>query len=152
MKTLENPKYLKEILDRIANITSTSRRMWGTMTPQEMLCHLADSCECAFGRGAATPTGSVFKRAMLKFIALKLPMKWPQGIKTRSAFDPKREGTKPSNFEADKVRAVRLIKQLAEARDIPKTIQHPIFGVLSTPEWKRWGYLHANHHLRQFAL
>ena len=27
---------------------------------------------------------------------------------------------------------------------------HPLFGPLTEPEWKRWGYLHADHHLRQF--
>ncbi len=152
MKTLEDPTNLKEILDRLAKVTPDSKRLWGTMTPQEMLCHLADSCECAFGRGAATPTDSAFKRATLKFIALQLPIKWPQGIKTRPAFDQKREGTRPTNFETDKARVIHLVKQLAEVKDVPQTIQHPIFGSLSTPEWKRWGYLHADHHLRQFSL
>lgn len=151
MKTLEKSDCLKEILDRIAKITPTSKRLWGSMTPQEMLCHLADSTECAFGRGASVPTDSAFKQAFFKFIALKLPIKWPQGIKTRSAFDPRREGTKPTDFEADKARVTHLIKQLAEAKNIPSEIQHPFLGSLTTLEWKRWGYLHADHHLRQFS-
>jgi hypothetical protein len=152
MKTLEDPKYLKEVSDRLAKITPDSKRLWGTMTSQEMLCHLADSCECAFGRGASTPTGNAFKQSMFKFIALRLPMKWPQGIKTRLAFDPRREGTKSTQFEADKERTFRLIKELAQVQHISSEVQHPIFGSLSTPEWKRWGYLHADHHLRQFSL
>jgi hypothetical protein len=28
---------------------------------------------------------------------------------------------------------------------------HPIFGPLSYPQWMRWGYLHCDHHLRQFG-
>ncbi len=28
---------------------------------------------------------------------------------------------------------------------------HPVFGELSEWEWMRWGYLHADHHLRQFG-
>lgn len=28
---------------------------------------------------------------------------------------------------------------------------HPIFGEMTEAEWMRWGYLHCNHHLRQFG-
>ncbi len=28
---------------------------------------------------------------------------------------------------------------------------HPFFGAMSRQEWLRWGYLHADHHLRQFG-
>jgi hypothetical protein len=31
-------------------------------------------------------------------------------------------------------------------------IVHPIFGPMSAAAWMRWGYLHADHHLRQFGL
>jgi hypothetical protein len=30
--------------------------------------------------------------------------------------------------------------------------RHPIFGVMTEQEWLRWGYLHMDHHLRQFGL
>ena len=28
---------------------------------------------------------------------------------------------------------------------------HPMFGPMSAADWMRWGYLHADHHLRQFG-
>ena len=28
---------------------------------------------------------------------------------------------------------------------------HPIFGRMSDGDWLRWGYLHMEHHLRQFG-
>jgi hypothetical protein len=28
---------------------------------------------------------------------------------------------------------------------------HPFFGPMSREDWLRWGYLHADHHLRQFG-
>jgi prephenate dehydrogenase len=28
---------------------------------------------------------------------------------------------------------------------------HPMFGPMSPEDWMRWGYLHADHHLRQFG-
>jgi hypothetical protein len=29
---------------------------------------------------------------------------------------------------------------------------HPMFGDLTSWQWMRWGYLHTDHHLRQFGL
>jgi hypothetical protein len=29
---------------------------------------------------------------------------------------------------------------------------HPFFGQMTEKEWMRWGYLHADHHLRQFGV
>jgi hypothetical protein len=151
MKTLEDSTGLKDILERLESITPNSQRVWGSMTAQEMLCHLADSCECAFGRGAVTFSKKTFKQATLKFIALRMPVKWPQGIKTRPAFDPRQQGTKPTGFEADKQRAISMVRKLAEVNDTSLQMYHPIFGSMSTADWKRWGYLHADHHLRQFS-
>jgi hypothetical protein len=28
---------------------------------------------------------------------------------------------------------------------------HPLFGPMSRAAWLRWGYLHLDHHLRQFG-
>ena len=28
---------------------------------------------------------------------------------------------------------------------------HPLFGRMSEAAWLRWGYLHVDHHLRQFG-
>ena len=28
---------------------------------------------------------------------------------------------------------------------------HPIFGPMTLRAWMRWGYLHVDHHLRQFS-
>jgi hypothetical protein len=28
---------------------------------------------------------------------------------------------------------------------------HPMFGEMTEKDWMRWGYLHADHHLRQFG-
>jgi Protein of unknown function (DUF1569) len=30
-------------------------------------------------------------------------------------------------------------------------LPHPIFGPMTAKDWMRWGYLHADHHLRQFG-
>jgi hypothetical protein len=30
-------------------------------------------------------------------------------------------------------------------------LPHPVFGAMSDSAWRRWGYLHTDHHLRQFG-
>jgi len=30
--------------------------------------------------------------------------------------------------------------------------EHPLFGPMSRAEWLRWGYLHMDHHFRQFGV
>jgi hypothetical protein len=59
-------------------------------------------------------------------------------------------GTRPVEFVRDRRELEALIEQFARRTDA--TLQpHPMFGRLSTAEWQRWGYLHMDHHLRQFG-
>ena len=49
-----------------------------------------------------------------------------------------------------------LVRETAErmemvAKGTRWTEEHPIFGAMSVKDWMRWGYLHADHHLRQFG-
>ncbi|MEZ4455450.1 MAG: DUF1569 domain-containing protein [Gemmatimonadales bacterium] len=140
-----------EIAARIRRVDPASERRWGTLTAPEMVCHLADAYECSLGRRTAKPAETWFKRTVLKFVALQVPLKWPPGYPTRPEFDPKRDGTRPGTFDADRERAARLAEELAAATTVPPGARHPGFGAMTLAEWKRWGYLHADHHLRQFS-
>jgi Protein of unknown function (DUF1569) len=65
--------------------------------------------------------------------------------------DQNRAGTAPSEFRRDVDEVLRLMNRMA-ARPQDFTRQaHPHFRQLSEPEWMRLGYLHVNHHLRQFG-
>ena len=151
MKSLANAADCDEILSRVRAVDASAVRQWGTMTSGEMLCHLADANECALGRRIAVPVDNILQRTVVKFVALTIPIQWPHGIPTRPEFDPQRAGTKPDIFEADRARVARLVQELAGLNANATAHRHPIFGPLSKAEWKRWGYLHADHHLRQFS-
>lgn len=151
MKTLESTSDTREILSRVGRVGPGAARRWGTLTPGEMFCHLADAYECAFGRRPAARIDNAFRRTVVKFVALRAPMRWPHGISAPAEFDPRRSGTKPDAFDSDRERVVRLVQELADLKSVVAGARHPIFGPLDLSEWKRWGYLHADHHLRQFA-
>ena len=87
-----------------------------------------------------------------KYVALYAPMQWPQGVPTRPEFDQLGGGGTPTaQFDAD----VRSLLETAERFSrTPRDFTfrpHPMFKVMSEGQWMRWGYLHMDHHLRQFG-
>ena len=154
--TLAQPADKQQIVDRLQKIQPDSQRRWGTMTVNEMLCHLADSFRVIIGEKAPSPVKEKLIPVpvpvpLMKWIALDLPLPWPKGLKTTRAVDPHQDGTKPSDFAADMCELKRLLDRFAhQPRDF-EWRPHPLFGSLSDDHWLRWGYLHMDHHLRQFG-
>jgi hypothetical protein len=149
MKTLARQRDRAEILDRLRRLGPECERRWGRMTVHQMVCHLSDVCRMALGETPATPASGIMRRTMIKWIALYAPMQWPRGIQTRPEVDQEIAGTRPTEFAADIAELEALIHQLSAQTTWPAS--HPIFGPLSHAAWLRWGYLHLDHHLRQFG-
>jgi hypothetical protein len=76
-------------------------------------------------------------------------MKWPKGVPTPPEMDQRVAGTPPVEFNADRAALQEKLARFARSRG--PWAPHPIFAALTTNEWMRWGYLHADHHLRQFG-
>ena len=152
MKTLARPEDKAEILRRLERLRPDSTRRWGRMSPHQMVCHLSDSFRVATGEKQASPATSVFHRTVVKWIALHVPLPWPAGLQTRPEVDQERGGTRPADFAADVAQLETLVEVITTAP--PRTLAgqvHPIFGPMSEAAWLRWGYLHMDHHLRQFG-
>ena len=151
MKTLANLRDKLEIEERLDRITLASPRQWGRMTVREMVCHLNDAFLVAMGDKTAEPIGNWASRTLIKQAALWGPMQWPHGVRTVPECDARLLGTPPADFEADLGEARRLLGRFAAQPRGYQLQDHAIFGVMSEKEWLRWGYLHTDHHLRQFA-
>ncbi|PYS93608.1 MAG: hypothetical protein DMF64_04205 [Acidobacteria bacterium] len=152
MKSLSKQQQRDEVVARLRQLRPDSGRLWGRMSSHQMICHLSDSFRMAMGVRAAEPVGNPFQRTVLKWVALKTPLPWPKGYKTRPEADQEIGGTRPVEFARDMQELEALLARFtAEQKDF-RWQQHPIFGALSEPEWMRWGYLHTDHHLRQFGL
>lgn len=150
MKTLNDSACLNEILSRIASVRADSPRKWGRMNAHQMICHLNDSFYVAMGRKFASKAELKYGPVM-KWLALNMPMKWPQGVPTRPEIDQEINGTAPAEFFSDVQTVLALTKEFAcRPRDFTFAA-HPIFGSMTEAEWMRWGYLHTDHHLRQFS-
>jgi Protein of unknown function (DUF1569) len=151
MKTLEDAKDREEILARLGRLRADSARRWGKMSVDQMVCHLCDSFRGPMGERAMPPMSGVTARNTVKWVALYVPMRWPHGLKTMPEVDQFAAGTKPTDFARDVEELRRLFARFTrKPRDFAWT-PHPFFLDMSEKDWMRWGYLHMDHHLRQFG-
>jgi hypothetical protein len=148
MKTLHDVADYKGLVARVQSVRQDSPRKWGRMTAHGMLCHLSDSFLLPLGRRHATPASGLFQRTVMKWGALWVPMQWPHGFKTRPEMEQGVGGTPPDDFERDRA---QLLAVMREFTSDPLAAPHPIFGSMTRKEWMRWGWLHVDHHLRQFS-
>ena len=151
MKTLARPEDKAEVLRRLKTVRPDSARRFGRMSAPQMVCHLSDTFRAVMGRRPVSDGGTVFTRNVLKWLALYAPLRWPAGVMTRPEIDQEAGGTRPADFAAD-VADLEVLVEAITARPRPFEWQaHPIFGQMSEAAWLRWGYLHMDHHLRQFG-
>ena len=92
------------------------------------------------------------QRSVVKWVALYAPFHWPKGVPTRPEMDQFIGGRAPLEFEHDRQAVVALLERFSNPKRDFELGPHPLFGELTDPEWLRWGYLHVDHHLRQFGL
>jgi len=151
MKTLANQSEKEESLRRIALVTPGARARWGKMSAHQMMCHLCDSFRLALGERQASPASGLFQRTVMKFGALYVPLPWPHGIATRPEMEQGVAGTPPLEFEKDRAELCALLERFCAAGQTLASVTHPIFGAMTVQEWMRWGYLHTDHHVRQFG-
>jgi hypothetical protein len=150
MTTLEQADVVASILHRLRQLRPDSRARWGRMNAHQMVCHLSDAVRVPLGERSASPATGLAQRTLVKWIALYLPLHWPAGIQTRPEIDQECGGTKPAEFARDIAQFEALFQAFLAQR--PPRAPHPIFGEMSERQWLRWGYLHADHHLRQFGV
>lgn len=151
MKTLARPRDKAELLQRLREVRPASLRRWGRMSVHQMVCHLADSFRMALGQKPVRHAAGPFQRTVLKWIVLYVPLPWPAGILTSPEIDQEGGGTRPIDFAADVEQVAALVELVTAPKIRFDWPRHPIFGRMSGAAWLRWGYLHTDHHLRQFG-
>jgi hypothetical protein len=153
MRSLRNSTDKEEILNRLGRLSPDSRRQWGKMTPHQMICHLNDSFKSVIGeRQVAGDKSNLLTRSLVRWIALYAPLKWPHGVPTMPENDQEQGGTPPADFRRDVDALALMIERVTAAERDFRWGRHPLFAEMSECDWMRWGYLHVDHHLRQFGV
>jgi|GEM_PF-2692887 len=101
MKTLLDVRARKELVERLTKLRPDAQPIWGRMSAHQMVCHLSDSLRAALGEKHISRSTSLFKRVILKRLALWAPIPWPHGFKTRPEMDQEQGGTPPVEFASD---------------------------------------------------
>jgi hypothetical protein len=137
---------------RVLRLRPDSVRHWGSMTPHQAICHMSDAFRMSLNELPAAPSGGPWG-PVIRFVALSLPVPWPRGrIKTVPEVEQGAGGTPPTEFERDRTQLLELVARFCATGPDGFCPTHPIFGAMTTDGWKRWGYLHMDHHLRQFGV
>jgi hypothetical protein len=148
-RTLADPASKAYIAARIGTLTPRSPRRWGKMSVNQMLCHLADSYRSVIGERGVSPAKHWLPLPILKWFALRVPLRWPPNMPTRPENEQGVGGTPPAEFESDRRELIAALERFCSVPDSARS-PHPLFGALTHEEWMIWGFLHADHHLRQF--
>jgi hypothetical protein len=152
LKTLDQPSVKQQIVRRIQMLRPDLERRWGKMNSRQMVSHLNDSFRCVMGEMRVSIDPDFRFRGLVKWCGLYLPAPWPHGVRTRPEIDQEFGGTPPGDFDEDRRTLLALMERFARQPREFHFDPHPIFLEMTEWQWMRWGYLHTDHHLRQFGV
>ncbi len=137
-----------EIRERIETLRLSDQRRWGTLRVEEMMAHVRQAYVLNSVAREAALVDVPMPRGLFKFLALGMPVRWPKTTQTVPAL--KREAMPPADdFDLEHGRLRASLEGFLGYGN--NTGNHPMFGAMRHRDWMRWGYLHADHHLRQFG-
>ena len=150
MKNIFDTKETDLVIDRINNLSPTTRPLWGKMSADQMLAHCNVTYEMTFEDKHPKPNG--FAKFMLKlFVKNTVVSNKPYKRNSRTA--PQFLITNAKNFVEEKARLTDYLKKtqsLGENHFDGK--ESHSFGKLNKQEWNNMFYKHLDHHLTQFGV
>ncbi len=149
MRTLAHPRDAALIYERLSRIQIDDRALWGLMTAHEMVCHLRAAVRMAAGEVQVAPVRLPVPRAVVKAVALRLPLPWRKNFETVAELKRGTAAMQPTTFAADHRDMLAELRRFCTPEQA--RVDHPFFGPMSPLDWMRWAYVHTDHHLRQFG-
>lgn len=148
MKSLWDESARRELIGRARRLTPEHGALWGKFTVDRMLAHLVD----AFGMGLGEIEVRQRKVPLIRF--------WPFNVLfIRIVGMPKNAPTAreiiarpPLSIDAELRALESAMERFAAQHDRRDWPRHPAFGKLSRDSWGVLGYVHTDHHLRQFGV
>src|SRR5579862_5820325 len=150
MESLFEASRVVEVKRRLHHLQPDSQRVWGKMSPAQMLAHCSAGIEMAMGQVRPPRAligrviGPAIKRVMLR-----------DGEPMRRNSPTARELIMKDDrdFATERSRLDGLIDRFAAAGPACCTDHpHAFFGPLKPEEWGILMYKHLDHHLRQFGV
>ncbi len=150
--TLCHPTDYAATVRRFKALTPESRGRWGRMSVEQMLCHVSDYLRLPFGEVPSPDRSTVLTRGV-GWLLMRLPLSFPKNLRTLRELDQDREfSTKPAAFEADRDRLLAQLDRFAQTPETADWAPNTLFGTIGKQGWGRVGWIHLDHHLRQFGV
>lgn len=149
MNSIFIPRQREALSVRLANLEPEAVRLWGRMTPSQMLAH------CAIAMGDVLGERPVKQAFLGKLITplIRGQIFGEKPFRRNAPTDPTYVVSGLQAFEAERTRLATLIDRLIQRGPAKADgLIHPFFGRLNGDEWGRLVYKHLDHHLRQFGV
>ncbi len=136
--------------DRLSALEADTPRLWGSMSPAEMLNHVRCLILVSLGQQEFPDVSNVLTRSgPVKFLLLAAP--WPKGkIKAPLKLQV---GDEAGSFEAELGLLQDALHEFARAtHENPNRMgRSPFLGPVPLSYWAKLQGKHLDHHLRQFG-
>lgn len=150
-KSLHNPIYFEEIVQRISLLTENAPRKWGKMSVSQMLKHCELVLKVALGK-IELPEINIFFRMI--GAATKIEMQiFNNGIPRNMPTFRKLIVNFECDFDGSKTNLLNTLKDFrtaSENKELPD--HHRLFGTMTEKDWGFLEYKHLDHHLKQFNV
>jgi len=140
----------QKVIQRIQQLSPTTKGLWGKMTVAQMLAHCNVTYEMIYENIHPKPN-PILKLILKMFVknAVVTEKPYKKSSQTAPAFIIKDD----KDFEAEKKRLIDYItktQKLGESHFDNK--ESHSFGALTKNEWNTMLYKHLDHHLSQFGV
>ena len=146
MPSLRDSSTRTQIIQRLQQLTPSTKPKWGKFNAPRMICHLNDALAASLGELPTTTMNmKAFQHFPLKHLVLYV-VPFPKGAKA----PPDMLLSVPTDFDADRQRLFDRMERIATAPNAQGP-EHPLFGPLTYEEWNALHWKHIAHHLKQFG-
>ena len=148
MKSLWQEETRNELRARARQLTPAHQAQWGKFTVDRMLAHMVDAFRMGMGEIEVRPRKSPvigtwpFNVLFIRFVGMPKNAPTAREIMQRP----------PLSIEDELRELEAAMDRFAAQRDRTEWPLHPAFGKLSRKSWGMLGYVHTDHHLRQFGV
>ena len=118
------------------------------MDVEQMVWHVGLAYRGALGEFPMAPDHRG-PEELVKVMALWSPLPWPKGVKTVPELEEAIAEGSAAAFSVVQAAALDGARRVAAGAGLVE--RHPMMGAMTVKDWHRWGFLHADHHLRQFG-
>lgn len=150
MSREKSNEYLEELISKLNKLTPEHKASWGKMTVSEMLLHCSRFIDLYLGKIPLPKWYKIFGvsigRLFIWYVSKLDPSKTPKNLRT-----DKRIMINDKSYNYEDQRAL-LLKNINGLSKLSGTINHPIYGKMSSDKIIFLIWHHTSHHLNQFGI